>query len=386
MNDRIKDMLHKNIDAVGVFAFMLCVFTYIMFVVKWNSDLPSHAYIAKQMLLEHRLFSANFLMYFIVNLLSLFTGSGFLARIALVFLISFANAVKYVIVREAFKEWTSEKNAQWSSASLLVVYIVPLMCFLYLLGVADFTDNMYWDYFVPNVWHNSTILCMMPFAIACYLLSVKQFEEFTNKRNWYITLLLAISVLVKPSFYFVYVVAYPIIMISKYGFGKETLRSLIPLLIGGVCLAYEYITIYYHGGNDGSGVVIDIMPPLTLNFWKSCALFLSVSLFLPLLFLCLYARTVYKDREFWFILIMLICAFGIHWCCQETGPRAGHGNFGWQTIAAMWFTYYYILKTIIIDCEGVRSADRGGVFAAYCAVSVRLARYYGYCLPHKIFA
>lgn len=343
--------LYKNIDTILVAVFMLCVFSYIMFEIKWYSDLCAHVYIAKIMLEEHGLFTTNFLMYFLINLLTMFSGSKIPMRVALVLLISFANTAKYIIVCEAFKEWTSTKIAKLSSLALLVVYVVPLMYFLKPLGIFLPADNMYMGYYVPNVWHNSTILCMMPFAIACYLLSVKQFEEYSDRRNWYITLFLALSVLVKPSFYFVYVIAYPVIILSKYGLGKETYRSLIPLFTGGICLVYEYLTIYYNGGNDGSSVVIDVMQLFTVGFWKSHALYLVVSLFLPLLFLCLYARKIYKDREFWFVLIMAVCGMGIMWCCKETGPRAGHGNFNWQAIAALWFVYYYILKTLICECK-----------------------------------
>ncbi len=360
MNNIIKQTLRQNIDAIGVFAFMLCVFSYIMFAANMESDLPAHANIAKDMLETNSLLTANFLMYFLVNLLTLFSGHLGSMRIALVLLISLANTAKYIIVREAFKQWTSTTKAKLAAAALLVVYVIPLMYFLKPLGFFPSANNMYLGYYVPNVWHNSTILCMMPFAVACYLLSVKQFEEYSDLRNLYITILLAISVLIKPSFYFVYVIAYPIIIINRYGFVKETFRSIIPLLIGGICLTYEYMTIYYHGGNDGSGVVIDIMQLFTLNFWKSHALYLAVSILLPILFLCLYARTVYKDREFWFVLIMLICALGIYWCCQETGPRAGHGNLGWQVIATMWLTYFYILKNITVGCEGWKSQNRGG--------------------------
>ena len=360
MNDRTKDILRKNMDAVGVFAFMLCVFSYIMFVVKWESDLWAHANIAQEMLEEHRLFTTNFLMYFLVNLLTLFSGSIVPMRMALVLLISLANTAKYVIVREAFKELTSEKIAKISSAALLVVYVISLMYYLKPLGIFLSAKNMYTGYYVPNVWHNSTILCMMPFAIICYLLSVKQFEQYSDKRNKYLTLFLALSTLIKPSFFFVYVIAYPIIMLSRYGLGKEIYRSLIPLLVGGICLALEYLTIYYKGGNDGSSVVIDIMQLFTLSFWKSHALYLVVSLSLPLLFLCIYARKIYTDSEFWFVLIMIVCGLGMMWCCKETGPRATHGNFNWQAIAAMWFVYYYILKTAIKDSEEHALLHRGG--------------------------
>lgn len=345
MSEHIRNIIKKNLDVIGIFALMVGIFAYIMFVIKWNSDLPAHAHIAQQMLEEHRLFSTNFLMYFLINLLTFFTGAKYPMRAVLVLLLAAANTAKYAIVREAFREWTSSKTAKLASFSMLFVYIIPLMYFLKPLGIFLLADNMYLGYYVPNVWHNSTILCMMPFAIACYLLSVKQFKQYTDRRNKYISLFLVLSVLVKPSFFFVYVIAYPIIMLSQYGLSKTFSKSLLPLLAGGICLVYEYVTIYYSGVNDGSSVVIDIAQLFTLDFWQSHILYLVVSLSLPLLFLCLYGRTIVRDPEFWFVLIMLVCGLGIMWCCRETGPRATHGNFGWQTIAAMWFVYFYMLKT-----------------------------------------
>lgn len=359
MSEHFRNIIKKNLDAIGIFVLMVGIFAYIMFVIKWNSDLCAHAHIAQQMLEEHRLFSTNFLMYFLINLLTFFTGAKNPMRAVLVLLLAAANTAKYTIVREAFCEWTSSKTAKLASFSMLFVYIIPLMYFLKPLGIFLSADNMYWGYYVPNVWHNSTILCMMPFAIACYLLSVKQFKQYTDRRNKYISLFLILSVLVKPSFFFVYVIAYPIIMLSQYGLSKTFSKSLLPLLVGGICLVYEYVTIYYSGVNDGSSVVIDIAQLFTLDFWQSHILYLVVSLSLPLLFLCLYGRTIVRDPEFWFVLIMLVCGLGIMWCCRETGPRATHGNFGWQTIAAMWFVYFYMLKTAT-NSEVSPLPQRGG--------------------------
>ena len=207
MKESIRNIVRENRDVIGIFALMVSIFAYIMFVIKWNSDLPAHARIAQQMLEEHRLFSTNFLMYFLINLLTFFTGAKYPMRAVLVLLLAAANTAKYTIVREAFREWTSSKTAKLASFSMLFVYIIPLMYFLKPLGIFLSADNMYMGYYVPNVWHNSTILCMMPFAIACYLLSVKQFKQYTDRRNKYISLFLVLSVLVKPSFFFVYVIA-----------------------------------------------------------------------------------------------------------------------------------------------------------------------------------
>lgn len=379
MSEHFRNIIKKNLDVIGIFALMVGIFAYIMFVIKWNSDLPAHAHIAQQMLEEHRLFSTNFLMYFLINLLTFFTGAKNPMRAVLVLLLAAANTAKYTIVREAFCEWTSSKTAKLASFSMLFVYIIPLMYFLKPLGIFLSADNMYWGYYVPNVWHNSTILCMMPFAIACYLLSVKQFKQYTDRRNKYISLFLILSVLVKPSFFFVYVIAYPIIMLSQYGLSKTFSKSLLPLLVGGICLVYEYVTIYYSGVNDGSSVVIDIAQLFTLDFWQSHILYLVVSLSLPLLFLCLYGRTIVRDPEFWFVLIMLVCGLGIMWCCRETGPRATHGNFGWQTIAAMWFVYFYMLKTAT-NSEVSPLPQRGGVFAESYTHYIRITRDNGVCI------
>ncbi|MCK9157170.1 MAG: hypothetical protein M0P12_13990, partial [Paludibacteraceae bacterium] len=98
----------------------------------------------------------------------------------------------------------------------------------------------------------------------------------------------------------------------------------------------------------GSGVVISLMPMLTIEFWNNKILYLLISLSLPIIFIGLYGKTIKDDFEFWYVSLLLAVALGISWVCQETGSRANHGNFGWQIIAAMWFVYYYMQKHAII--------------------------------------
>lgn len=333
-------------DVVIIASFMFCCFAYIMFVIGiapiQGSDLPAHALGAQQMLKENRLFDNNFLMYFMANLLTLFSGNLFYIELVLVFLIAVSNTAKYVIVRNEFAKIVSIGQARLVSLALLFVFVIPVLYFMKIFGVFLNTNNMYLGYCVPNVWHNSTILCMMPFAIITYFLSVRQFEEYDSKRNRSITLFVALGALVKPSFFFTFGVAYPICMLIRYRFRKEFFCSFLPVVVGCLCVIYEFLTIY--DGGDGSGVVVSILPLFTLAFWKSRILYFIISMALPVLFVLFYGKGIYRDLEFWFVLIMLIVALGISWCCQETGERAGHGNFGWQVISAMWFVYYYMAK------------------------------------------
>lgn len=343
--NRINQFIRKNPDAVAVGAFMLICFAYVMFGVAEVSDLPAHARIAKMMLKENHLFESNFLMYLMANVLSFFSGLLLPIQCAIVILIAASNTAKYVLVRNEMSRMIPLKYAKTASLALLFVFIIPVFYFLRFFGVFLDANTMYMGYYVPNVWHNSTVLCMMPFAIMTYFLSVRQFACFDTRRNWHIALLVVLGALVKPSFFFVYMVAYPVCMFARYRFEKEFFYSLIPIFAGCLCVMYEYLTIY--DGEDGSGVAISVLPLFTLEFWKSHIMYLAASMCFPIIFVLSYWKEIRWDREFWFVLVMLVVALGIYWCCAETGERARHGNFGWQVIVGMWFVYYYMLKIIL---------------------------------------
>lgn len=381
----MKTILKKNWDAITVFLIMFCVFLFVVFFAV--SDMSDHVYFARVMLQERKLFSGNFLMYLLVNLFSGFSGSIHSTKAALVGLLSVSNTAKYIIVKKAFEQWSQSKQAKLASLALLFVFVVPIFYFLHFFGGTSETGIMYLGYYVPNVWHNSTILCMMPFAILTYLLSVKQFEDYDKTRNGLIVLFLIIGTLVKPSFFFVYAVAYPILMFSKYRLSREFFFSLIPIVCGCMCVVYQWFTIYTPlatvetVNENSSGVAIEILPLFTVEFWEERLVKLLVSMALPIAFVIAYCKEIIKNREFWFVFVMLVVALGMSWCCYETGPRADHGNFGWQVISSMWFVYFYMLKTIVIhdnvgDGSGVHLNKRGWAYISLYSVHVIMGFFY----------
>jgi hypothetical protein len=363
----MKSILKKNWDVVIVFFLMFCIFFFVVFFAV--SDMSDHAYFARVKLKERDLFSGNFLMYLLINLFSGFLGTIHSTKAALVGLLSVSNTAKYVIVRDEFAKICAIRYSKIAALALLFVYIVPVMFFLSWFGVLEKADYYYFylgngnlNYFVPNVWHNSTLLCLMPFALLSYLLSVQQLESYDKKRNYFITLFVALGTMVKPSFFFIYAVAYPIVLYTRYRFSREFFYSLIPVLVGLLCVLYQYLTIY--DGEGESSVVIDVLPLFTVAFWQSHWPYLLVSLALPIIFLFLYNKKIFREREFWFLLVMLVVALGINWCCNETGERADHRNFNWQTIVAMWFVFFYMLKTVLKTIFG----DNGGKQSLSCGM------------------
>lgn len=341
-------LLLREWDTIGMFVLMSAIFSIIVFYVKSFSDIWLHADGAYEMLINGRLFASNFLMYFMANLLSGFSGNINGIRIAMVFLIAMSETAKYYLTKRIFAEYTNEKFSKICSCALMFVYVIPIFYLLKIFGIFVNTNTMYLGYYVPNVWHNSTILCSMPFAIGIYWLSVKQFKKYDVRRNYIVSLLVVICVLIKPSFFFIYAVSYPIMMLVSYRFSKTFVRSLLPILCGILVMAYEYFSIY---GNpsDGSSVVIDFSVIFNVSFWKSKIKYLIVSFVFLFLFIFLYWEKVKNDKEFWFVILMVITSVGISYVCKELGPRANDGNFDWQVIPATWFVYYYILKTLIAD-------------------------------------
>lgn len=376
---KFKKVIGSNLDVVFVGLLMLCIFMYIMFVHYVDSDLRAHAEIARIMLKQRRLFLGNFLLYFFVNLFTAFSCSTKMTKAVLAVLIALSNTGKYVIVRDAFGQFCPNRYARLFSFALLFVFVIPILWCLELLGLYN---NPIWlpgvlnlGCYVPNLWHNSTILCSMPFAILTYLLSIKQFDGFQMGRNNKIALFVVIGTLIKPSFFFTWVVAFPILMFIRFRDRKEFWFSLIPVALCCICILYENFSVYFtsplmsfDSKYGDSSVVISVAELFTLKFWKNYYLHLLFVFLFPFVFILSYWPKIRKDKEFWFVSILIVVAQGISWCCQETGPRFGHGNFSWQLVPCMWLVFYYILKVVVksdfsVDETGtIKLTNRGKLF------------------------
>lgn len=337
-----KNLQHK--DLVVVFS---CIFVVFMMIMNWVkiTDLPAHVGIASDMLQNQKLFTGNFILYFLINLFSGFTGDINTMKIVLCILLAFATTFKYFIVKAYFEKFASKGYSKVIALSLLFVYIIPLLFFLKPFGFYLKTTYLYLGYFVPNVWHNSTIIFLFPFAIWLYLESYKQLVEFNAKRNYLISTLVILNVFIKPSFFFVFLCAYPIMLIIKYRFKYQFWYSIIPIMVGLVSLLIVYMTIY-NTSNDESSVIISFDNLFQIQFWKEKAPYILSSLLFPFVYFFSNIKRCINNIEFYYLVLILASAIGIYLVCYETGDRAMHGNFYWQNIIAVWLVFLFIAKNI----------------------------------------
>ncbi|OQX97833.1 MAG: hypothetical protein B6I24_07425 [Bacteroidetes bacterium 4572_128] len=74
-----------------------------------------------------------------------------------------------------------------------------------------------------------------------FWISYKQLLEHKNKRIYIISLLIALNIFSKPSFFLVFVVIYPLFLLYKYKLSKTFFLNLIPIVFGALLLSVEYI-------------------------------------------------------------------------------------------------------------------------------------------------
>lgn len=329
-----RKILFELAGTLLLFLLFLFVFYYIAF--SCGSDLPAHAKFAVLNLNNRDLFSGNFLFYFLINICSGFSCNIDQNLISCCMLLSASKVFLFWIVFLNLKEQFGEIVSLAISFSLLFVTVVPFNLFLGLF-------NFYFGYLVPNVWHNSTIIFSMPFCVLIFINSLQILKKINWNQVVYLSILVLICVMIKPSFFFVYSCSFSLVVLYKFGPDIRKIFLLhIPILIGLMGLVYQYLTIY--DGSDGSSIIMGLPRPFLFN-WSIYGLYILVSLIFPLSFFILSYRRIKINCEFWLVCLMLIFSIFVVLVFRETGPRAYHGNFYWQVIPSMWIVYFYTIKS-----------------------------------------
>jgi len=333
-----------------VISVLILIYYYFTFII--DSDIVDHArFIANYAVDETT--PANFLYYFTVYLFSFFSSNSTVLCWVSVFVLAFATFFKYVLVKKII---SSELSASYTnpillssllSFSLLFSFSLPsILLFKGLLSTYSLTHN---------VWHNSTAIFVMPFVILLFWTSLKQLQEFQVKRLAYITVLMVITVLIKPSFIFVFVLAYPIFLFKKYKFSRLFWLNLIPIILAFLMILVEYYFIYVTSkGDDKSSIGIDFFHIINTryahgNWIYILAVFIStiVSGFLFPIVLLYRNQTLCKEEMIQFAILCAVIGIIISSTLYETGVRSLHGNLGWQNLMCSFLLFFVCIVQLL---------------------------------------
>ncbi|APD05857.1 hypothetical protein UJ101_00305 [Flavobacteriaceae bacterium UJ101] len=343
----------------SIFVFLLFFIFYSFFYYRIGSDVRTHIDSIYAINLNEIKYPPNFLFYFLINLLSAFSNKYHLIIINGVLLLSISWVFKYILSKYILKELLKDiiKNDLY--------YILMAMSLLFVFSLHDINllrGSYYLSRFTPNVYHNSTIIFLTPIAIIIFW---KQYLIIINKDKsiksiLILSLLIIISLLIKPSFFLCYLPATGLFILLE--FRKNIFKNIsyfIPMIIGAMVLLLQTILIYIYQigslNNEDSYLKIGLF-----DFWnlmKYSSYYFPVSIFFSLLFpwiLCFFYGGKIKNKKLYLYTILLnVFAFLIFILISEGGPRSTHGNFYWQIVITTYLLFLVSLseslRRFIID-------------------------------------
>jgi hypothetical protein len=334
----------KAIYALIVFALGLIIYNSFVFI-HGGSDIRNHV---KYFLIDG--YPGNFLYYFVIDMFSLFKRDSNLMLLTSTIILAVALVLKYLFYVNFFKFLESANSNESNLFKVDIFRLSFITLFVFSIPSLQFIawGKYYSGQIVPNVWHNSTTMFLMPLAI---LILTQTFRIINSsvlnlRQSFLLVLLLLISITIKPSFAFAYIPTILFFVVFK----KIDFKFTIVAVFGVLFIVIQYYVIYL----KSSSLIYNTKSTIGFDFfgvWKSglrnyafliFPAFLMSILF-PLVHLILNFRRLIRNIYYQFILVFNVFAYFLYVFVSEKGPRYSHGNFYWQLVVATSFLFAYTI-------------------------------------------
>lgn len=360
----------KYIDTIGISLFCIFFYSYLLYFLK--TDINTHIEQIVRINKGWISYPPNFLYYLIVNVISGFSGINVLYP-ASIMVLSSATIAKYIISKKMMLEFSSLQSNRFTKIEYRWFIIFSLGLFFCFAIPDPFSvfvlKKVYLTKFVPNVWHNSTLIFVLPFAILLFWkqLILLDFEIKAEIKTVVIVhLLILINILIKPSFVFAYAPVtflYICINFNRKISWQDFLLRLSPLLTVVLVISVQYFFIYIsqYGSffNEKSDIEITTPFKMTSHFmpYGFIPFSLLLSYLLPICTIFIYAE-IFNFKPFKYALLLNIFAIVISAFIMEAGPRATHGNFLWQIVICSYLLFLTTISFVIQKLISVKVKSR----------------------------
>lgn len=348
----------------------LITFSVIMF--QKQPDLYDHVLLS-QRLIEGNLHYANFLYYGLVAALVFFQSNLIMLQLSALLVLMASVVAKYFLSLKFISGnygmldgGHSEANCKrigWISFGLCLAFNFPV----------NFSATWYLGQFSPNLWHNSTTIFLMPFALLLYFESLRYLRYPNGKSLWMMNIWVLIGALIKPSFLFAFIPAFLILLLKEFKLSPSFFKGLIPLVVSFLGIAwvgiYNFITNTY---NEGGGVTIAPFKVWS-NWSENIPLSILASLAFPLAVLIFNISKLKFRTDYLFAWILMIPALLVYILFAEEGANwiVVASNFSWQLIVCNFILFMTSLKISLEMDHQQRLLGRSvktlllGLFAAH---------------------
>lgn len=297
----------------------------------------------------------NWLFYRVVHVLS--TGSGeynvvlfmtmcvLAASVAAKYLVSVAIARRWL--RPELASLPAEHRARFDA---LLIFTIFLSLFAFSLPVNKFREYYYIGQFPANVWHNSTTIFLMPFALGLLWAGWRYLRAPRRSLLLWIVALSLLNLLAKPSFFLTFAVAFPIMVLATHRLRRPTWEAAAAFLIPVAYLWMQTNALYIEQDNAGAMGGLAWTPFLVWRaFSDNLVLSVAASVLFPASVLAAYPGIALRSMLYRFVLLNFAVGLTVYSLLSEKGPRQFDANLSWQVIVTMFMLF---LVSILVMFRG----------------------------------
>lgn len=299
--------------------------------IPYQSDLPLHI----SMIIEDGwYYSFTAYAYKLLHILAGGKTIGIAAFLAII-----STATVYV-TEEAVCRFGAAEKKSWKT--LLLAMCANLVMPIYVEAAGTYR---YVSYQSPNIWHNSTYLCMKLFALLtflCYHELEKKYREGLSVREWVIFAVLnVITTGIKPSFLLAFSPIMGIFLLADLIRGVALGRILLfgsAMLPSGIVILWQNAVLF--GADTGNGMEINPWYTFSLHADRPKVAVLCSAAFCGAVLLATL-RDVMKEKRYLFVVLMALLGFLEALCLVESGSRSVDGNFLWGYSFCLFLLFLY---------------------------------------------
>ncbi|MEA2396753.1 MAG: hypothetical protein QOK25_309 [Thermoleophilaceae bacterium] len=312
------------------------------------SDLPAHVRIGSISIRTGE-FPGDALYYLVLAAVTGLSTSVETLEAAAVALLALAVGAKLAIsIRIAFIELAPDLGAAPAARRHVLAGGIPVALFLLVFAFSLPTDTPYLGQLPPNIWHNSTTIFLMPFALALFWCSLQFLRTAETRWLWWSAAAVGLNVLAKPSLVLAFLLAFPVAAVRRFGWRQPALRGAALLVAASAALlAAQYVYVYaadpavaHLFGADARPSHVGVAP---FRVWGRLSddvpLSLLASLAFPLVAGVVYRRRLLDSDMVRYAVALASAGIVLFALLEETGPRLLHGNFAWQATVADYLLF-----------------------------------------------
>lgn len=323
-------------SCVAVFATSALIFYRLIYGNGIAADFASHIIYAHNSTFDGEPWPRHFLYFILISASSFWTQNLEVWKFSAIIWLSFLVCAKFVaslwfINSRRFESGTTGREG------LSILLALALLFVFTLPPVSGFDLGFWYRYsFPPNVWHNSTLITLMPFAIVTFVLGQRQLEGREGNLIWLILFAL-LSAFAKPSFLMAWLPVYSGFIIISTMDIRRKMMALIPVIVCGIVILAQYKLIYETGTSDAHVQIGWLTAWLSSASRSETDFFYSIacSLLFPMAFYVAYPGKLRTKLHQQAILMCLLSFFYAAFFSESAGGLAS-GNFMWTAISSVF--------------------------------------------------